>query len=1040
VKGLIAAAIDRSRTVLLLLLLILLAGAGAYRIIPREAAPEINIPIFFITVLYPGISPEDADRLLLPPMERELLGLQGVDEMRSWAGEGFAMIRLDFEPGYDNRRALADVREQVDLAQAELPAGAEPARVTEVDIALFPIVTITLSGPFAERTLVGMARELRDRIEALPGVLEVEIGGDREELMEIIADPMIFETYRLSLDALIQVVERNNQLVAAGILDSGVGRVAVKIPGTIENIQDVLNTPVAVDDTTVLTVSDLAEVRQTFKDPQSFARIDGQPAVSLEISKRGGANILDVVAQVREIIDAARSGWPETLQITYLQDQAEDIADLLGDLENNVITAVLLVTLVIIAALGLRASLLVALAIPGAFLGGILIIHLLGFTLNIVVLFALILVVGILVDGVIVVVELADRRLASGVERSAAFREAAQRMAWPIFAATLTTLAVFVPMLFWPGQVGEFIYFLPATVIVVMLMALSMALIFIPTLGAVVARRRPANPDEARRIKAAEEGRFEDLTAGTAVYLRLLRWLMEHPLLTLFGTIALMILAYLLYIFLGRGVEFFPHIEPEFAQVQVQARGDLSVWEADALVRQVEERLRDVPEVQTIYGRTIGAQQARLQGGLAEDVIGIVQLELIHWRQRAAASTVLEELRRRTADLPGLVLQFREQQRGPQTDKPIQLEISGPDAQQLPTVVRTIRRLMAELGGYIDVEDDLPLPGVELELRVDREQAARFGADVRSLGRAVQMVTDGVLLGTYRPDFTDEEVDIRLRFPTSSRHLQQLANLRVPTEAGLVPIANFTELVPVPATGLVKKRAGRRAFTVEADVAPGLLANDQIQRLRQALQTAAIDPGVTLLFRGQAEEQEEAGSFLLMAFAFSIFLMVVILVTQFNSFRQTALVLSAIVFSTAGVLLGLLLRGAPFSIVMSGIGVLALAGIVVNNNIVLIDTYNEFRSLGLPPDEAALRTGAQRLRPVVLTAITTILGLSPMVFGLTIDFIGRDFHIGAPSTDYWVQLATAIAGGLTFSTPLTLLFTPAMLVMFERKAEQRVAA
>jgi multidrug efflux pump len=1032
VKRFIAAAVSRSRTVLLLLFLIIATGAGTYLIIPKEAAPEIDIPIFFVTVLYPGIAAEDAERLLLPPLERELLGLNGLDEMRAWAGEGFAMVRLDFLPGFDSRQALADVREQVDQGAAELPAGAETPQVSEVDVALFPVLTVTLSGPFSERTLVAIARALRDRIETLPGVLEVEIGGDREELMEIIADPLIMETYQLSFDELIRVVERNNQLVAAGVLDSGVGRVAVKVPGTINDIEDVLNTPVAVSETAVLTVADLAEVRQTFKDPQSFARINGQPAVSLEIRKRGGANIIEVVAQIRALIEEVQRDWPQALEVTYLQDQAEDVADLLGDLENNVLAAVILVVLVILGALGLRASLLAAMAIPGSFLGGILAIYLLGFTLNIVVLFALILVVGLLVDGAIVVVELADRHIDSGLDRTEAFPRAAQRMAWPIIAATFTTLAVFFPMLFWPGQVGEFIRFLPATVIVTLLTSLTMALIFIPTLGTLIGPRRATKPEQASRIRAAEEGRFEDLRHSTGAYLRLLKVLVVHPGWTLLGAVALMVSAYLFYILIGRGVEFFPHVEPQFAQVQVQARGNLSIREADDLVRRVEARVRDVPEVQTVYARTIGAQQARLQGDLAEDVIGIIQVELIDWRLREPASAVLERMRRRTADLPGIALQFREQERGPGAGKPIVLEISGPEARNLLPVVRQIRTVMAQLGGFVDVDDDLPLPGVELELRVDREEAARYGADVTLLGRAVQMVTDGVLLGTYRPEFTDEEVDIRLRFPMGERHLQQLANLRVPTQAGLVPIANFVELVPVPATGLIKKRDGRRAFTISADAAAGLLVDDQVRRLREAMTAVEMDPQVFVAFRGQAEEQAEAGQFLVLAFIFSIFLMMMILVTQFNSFMKALLVLSAIVFSTAGVLLGLLVRGEAFSIVMSGIGVLALAGIVVNNNIVLIDTYDEFRSRDLSPAEAALRTGAQRLRPVVLTAVTTILGLMPMVLGWTINFFERDFYVGAPSTDYWIQLATAIAGGLAFSTPLTLLFTPAMLVWLDR--------
>ncbi len=1031
-KALIAWAVDRFRTVLLFLVLVLTLGASAYVMVPKEAAPEIDIPTFFISVPYPGVSPDDAERLMLRPLEREIQSVPGIDEMRSWAGEGFALVRVDFRPGWDNREALSDLREEVDQVRPELPAGAEEPRVTEVDLSLFPVLTVSLSGPVEERTLLRMARGLRDRIEAQPGVLEADIAGDRKDQMEILVDPLVLETYELSFDELTRAIERNNRLIAAGAVDTGAGRIPLRVPGTIDGVEDVLDTAVRVENDTVVRVRDVADVRQAYVDPEEFTRINGQPAVSLEVRKQSGANILEVVAAARQVVEEARADWPDSVEIVYLQDQARDVADLLGDLESNVITAVLIVTVVILALMGARAALLVGLAIPGAFLGGILVIYLMGFTLNIVVLFSLILVVGMLVDGAVVVVELADRYVAEGTPRREAFRAAAQRMAWPITTAIATTLAVFAPMLLWPGLVGEFIVYLPATVIVTLIASLAMALVFIPALGSVMGQYRPANPTQTRQVRAAESGRYDELHGVTAAYIRVLRFLVARPGWTLAGTAGFMVLAYALYAAFGRGVEFFPDVEPEHVQIQVQARGDLSVWEADTLVRQVEAMVRDVPDVEHVYARTIGTQLARLQGNYAEDVIGLVRLELTSWRVRAPATEIIENLREHTAHLPGILLRFRAQQRGPGEGRPIVIETSSDEVERIPPVVRKIRDAMDEIGGFVDVEDDLPLPGVELEVRFDREQAARFGVDVPLLGEGVQLLTRGVLLGTYRPDFTDEEVDIRLRLPLQQRHLQQLANLSLPSADGLIPLANFAELVPVPATGLIKRRDGRRAYTIEADAAPGRLVDDQVRALRAQLAEVEPDAAVEIRFRGEAEEQQEAGRFLMGAFALSLFLMLAMMVTQFNSFTQALLVLSAILFSTAGVLLALLVRGEPFGIVMSGIGVLALAGIVVNNNIVLIDNYNEQRGRDLDAREAALRAAAQRMRPVVLTAMTTILGLMPMVLAWTVDFPGRDFYIGAPATDFWVQLATVIAGGLFFATPLTLLFTPAMLVMTDR--------
>lgn len=1031
-NALIQAALDRSRTILLLLLLILTAGGVAYVTVPKEAAPDIDIPIFFVSVTYQGISAEDSERLLIRPMERELRPIEGLDELLAQAGEGFALLRLDFEPGHDNRQAMADVREKVDLLRSQLPAGAEEAQVLEVDLSMFPVLTTALSGPVPERTLVRIARDLRDQLESLPGVLEVNIGGDREDVLEVLVDLLVMETYQLPYQQLIGAIERNNRLVAAGAIDTGAGRVALKVPGVIESLNDVLALPVKVEDGIVVTFGDVATGRRTFKDPNSFARVNGQPAVVLEIRKRGGANILDTVAAATAVIEAARSDWPEALRVDHLQNSAEDVADLLGDLENNVVLAIVLVMLTIVATLGGRSSWLVGLAIPGAFLGGILAIALLGFTLNIVVLFALILVVGMLVDGAIVVVEQADRYLAEGLPRREAFGRAALRMSWPIIASTATTLTVFLPILFWPGMVGEFMFYLPATVIVTLLASLLMALIFIPVLGSLIGDETVSRPEQVARIQAAQRGDFAHIDGFTARYVRLLQSLLARPGQTLAVALMMVVAAYLSYLQFGRGVEFFPDVEPRFAQVQVQARGDLSIWEADALMRRVEARFLGDPELRTVYARTIGDQAQRLLANYPEDVIGVIQLEFIDWRLRPPAAVVLGRLREASADLPGVLLQFREQERGPGGGKPIAVQLSGPDAESLAAGVVRIRDHMQALGGFIDIEDDRSLPGIEVRARIDHREAARYGADISLLGDAVQMLTAGIRLGGYRPDDADEEVDIRVRLPFDERNLAQLSALRVPTAFGLVPVNNFVDFQPGARTGLIKRVDGQRALTLSADVAPGLLVDDQVRRLQAALSGDPLPQNVQLRWRGQAEDQAEAVSFLRLAFGLSIFLMFMILVTQFNSLYQAALVLSAIVFSTAGVLLGLLLRQEPFGIVMSGIGVIALAGVVVNNNIVLIDTYNVLRRSGIAPFDAALRTGAQRLRPVLLTTVTTILGLLPMVMMLTVDFFGRDLSIGAPSTQYWVQLATAISGGLLLATPLTLLFTPVMLVWGDR--------
>jgi multidrug efflux pump len=577
---LIDASFARSRTVLLILLLVLIGGFQVYRTIPKEADPDVQVPVVYVAVPHEGISPEDAERLLIRPMEEELRGLEGVKETRAYADQGSGSITLEFDAGVDIDEALQEVREKVDQAKSELPEGTEEPIVSEVNLALFPVLVVTLSGDLPERALLAHARELRRRIEALPSVLEVEIAGEREELLEVVIDPLLVQSYGFQLDDLLTLVSRNNRLVAAGALDTGEGRFAVKVPGVFETAGDVLNLPVKTAGDTVVRLRDVARVHRTFKDPEGFARIDGRPALALEVKKRIGTNIVDTVAAVRGVVEAERPQWPPTLAVDYIQDRSDNIASMLLDLQNNVLSAILLVMIVVVAALGLRLAGLVGLAVPSSFLAGILVLGLLGLTVNIVVLFALILSVGMLVDGAIVVTELADRKMAEGMHRREAYKLAAKRMAWPITASTVTTLAAFLPLLFWPGIVGEFMKYLPITLVATLTASLAMALIFVPNLGALVGKSEAADPRTMRLLSAAEQGGLDQLRGFAGFYVRLLRRVLTRPVTILIAAIALG--SYLAYGAFGRGVEFFPDVEPEVARLQVHARGDLSVHERDA--------------------------------------------------------------------------------------------------------------------------------------------------------------------------------------------------------------------------------------------------------------------------------------------------------------------------------------------------------------------------------------------------------------------------------------------------------------------------
>ncbi|MEQ8806325.1 MAG: efflux RND transporter permease subunit [Rhodospirillales bacterium] len=1035
-NALIDAALGHARTVILTMVLILAAGTVAYVGIPKEAEPDINIPIIYVSLTHEGISPEDAERLLIRPMEKEMRGIDGVKKMSASGYEGGANVTLEFEAGFNADQALTDVREKVDLAKPELPEDTDEPIVREVNFSLFPVVAVTLSGDVPERLLLKLARELRDKIEAVSAVLSAQIAGDREELLEILIDPIKLESYNLSPIDTVQLVEASNKLVAAGAQDTGQGRFSLKVPGLFETLSDIDTMPVAFKGDAVVTFGDVGEVRRGFKDPEGFARIHGEKAIVLEVVKRTGENIIDTIETVRRVVAQEQAGWPEQVRravtVDFIQDKSTQVRTMLLDLQNNVTAAVLLVMVVVVAALGLRSAGLVGLAIPGSFLTGILALSAMGLTVNIVVLFSLILAVGMLVDGAIVVTEYADRKMTEGAAPRLAYGLAAKRMAWPITASTATTLAAFLPLLFWPGVVGEFMKFLPITLVMTLSASLLMALIFVPTLGATLGRAGgAADAETAKRLAARsedEDGGGDDNLDGigglTGAYLKVLRAALTHPAKVLVGSVVLLIAVQVGYAKFGHGVEFFPDVEPELAQLQVRARGNLSTWEKDKLMREVEDRILDMREFKSIYTRTGKNQQSQE----AEDIIGTITLEFADWTTRRTADEILTEVEARTHGLAGIHVDRRKQEKGPPVGKPVNVELSSRLPELLPAAVQKVLEGFDAIGGLINIEDGRQLPGIDWEVQVDRAQAAKFGANVQLIGRMVQTVTTGIKVGEYRPDDSDDEIDIRVRYPAEFRTLEQLYAIKVNTDKGPVPIRNFVTITPKPKIGTLSRSDGKRVLAVKADVAPGVQAAEKQAALKAWIAQAGLDPNIGIDFKGEDEEQAKAEAFLSKAFSAALFIMAIILVTQFNSFYSAFLILSAVIMSTIGVFIGLMVTAQPFGIVMTGIGVIALAGIVVNNNIVLIDTFDRLAKSATDMKGAVMRTGAQRLRPVLLTSVTTVLGLMPMVLGMNIDFVNHEVTVGAPSTQWWRSLATAIVFGLAFATVLTLIVTPSALM------------
>lgn len=1013
--ALLDVAVKNARLTILALTFFLLAGAVSYVNIPKESEPDIQFPVIYVGVSLDGVSPEDAERLLIRPLESELSNIKGVDTITASAYQGGGNVVVEFDTSADLGRALDDVRTEVDQAKNEFPTGTDEPLVQEVNISEFPVLVVTLSGDVPERVLTRSAKELQDRIEDVEGVLEANLQGSRDEMVEVIIDPVKLSSYGLQLDQLVAGVGSNNQLVAAGTLEGDEGKYAVKVPALIETVEDIANLPIAVSGNAVVRARDLATIRSTFEDRSTIARLNGRPAIAIEVSKRAGANLISTVDGAKAAAEEFAQFLPEGVEITFTQDSSTDIRTMLNDLQNSVLTAVILVFIVILFFLGFRSSLLIGLAIPTSFLMGILFLSIAGYTVNIVVLFSLILAVGMLVDDAIIVTEYAERRMAEGIEAGPAFSEAARRMFGPVVVSTLTRIAAFSPLLFWPGIVGEFMRYMPITLIATLSASTIYALLFAPTIGSIVG-------------KAAVQKRVPD-----GAYMALIKRVVRAPVLTLLLVTGVM--GGIVYSFTQNnyGVEFFPNVEPEFGLLYVKAQGNLSLDEQNRIVRLAEDQVLSWPGIESVnvtVGRTDGGVQ--IGGGASEDTIGTIQYEFVDWRERKPAGEILTDLREAIAGIAGASIEVSVPDAGPPQGKPIQVRLSADDPTGLEDTARGVAAYLQTIPEVIDLSDGLPPLSVDWELEVNRTEAAKFGVSPNAIGTVVQLVTTGLKLSDYRPAGVDDAVDIRLRLPSERRTFATLDQLRVETAQGSVPIANFIDRQPAASLGTLTRIDQSRTLTVESNLVEGSQDSAFQAQVAEHLETMTFPENIRWEMVGSDQESDEAAAFLGQAFGVAIFLIFALLLGQFNRFRYVFLVLSAVVMSTIGVLLGLMIMEMPFSIVMTAVGTIALAGVVVNNNIVLIDTYAYLRSQGMDKHEAILETCRERVRPVMLTAVTAILGVLPIAFGVNLALLSQEVTIGAPSTQWWIALSSAIVFGLAFSTLLTLVVTPAALVIFTR--------
>jgi multidrug efflux pump len=1032
----------RPRAVLSAMLVLVVAGLLSYLSIPKESNPNITIPTFFVSTNVPGISPQDAERLLVKPIEVKLRGLEGLKQLTAYSTEGRGGLIVEFETDVNIEKASRDVRQKVDEAKPDLPEDATTPSVAEINLSLQPTILVAVSGGVPERTLEARAKDLQDAIQRIPSVLSADFQGKRDEVLEIIVNKQKLEAYGLGPADIYNIVSRNNLLVAAGSSDTDNGRFTVKVPGLVQSPADLLNLPVKTFEGTVVVLQDVADVRRTFLDRSEYALYNGLPAITISVVKRQGTNIIETNAEVKRVAEELLKTWPSAMHVDYALDQSNTIKDVLQSLQDGVLLAIVLVMVLVVASLGLRSGILVGISIPTSFLIGFFIISMMGYTLNIMIMFGLILSVGILVDGAIVLSEYADRKMAEGMLPKEAYIAAAKRMFWPIVSSMATTIAAFVPLLFAPGIAGKFMSYLPVTVIIVLSASLLTAMVFVPAVGFFIGKTDKETMEQFGHFADDEHADFRQMKGLTGLYLRFIERIIRRPILVGVAVLTLMGSIVATYAMNPTGVEFFVDTEPEQVNVYVRARGNLGTSQQLALTREVEARVVKVDGIKT-YATTAGKSS---NGGafgsqdVPADVIGTIQLELNPVGHRKPWKELNKDLDAVVAGMPGIYVEIRPLEGGPESGKDIRLQITSMNRDSAFAAARKIEEHMTNgMTGIIDIDDDLPLPGYEWTLTVDREKAGRFGADIASAGTLVQLATTGAKVGSYRPDDSKDEIDIRVRLPEDERSISAVSDIKLTTSAGLVPMSNFLNSDVEPLVNVLYRLDGVPSVFVKGNVAAGFFATDKIQELETWIGQQKWPSEVKFKFRGNDEDQEKFGNFLVKAMIASVFMIFMILIVQYNSFYHVLITLSTVIMSTVGVLLGMLVTGQYFSMIMTGTGVIALIGVVVSHSIVLIDTFHRLRDAGQNGIEAAIRTCSQRMRPVLLTSITAMLGLLPLVFELNVNLFTRHIAVGSVTSAWWVHLSTAMVFGLLLATILTLIMTPVLLAAPTVFHEARVA-
>ncbi len=1014
-------AIRNRTTVGVLTFLIIVGGIFSYATLPREAAPDVPIPILLISTPYEGVSPEDIESSVTMKIEKKLAGLKGVKEIRSSSIEGLSFIVIEFLPDVRVEDALQYVRDKVDQAKADLPIEAEEPAIAEINVGELPIIYVNISGTISPVRLKAMADELQDYIEVVPGVLTCEILGALEREIRLEIDPDRVAAYGLTIPELMRLIPSENVNVSAGGLETKGTKFNIRVPAEFVEPEEVDHLLLTVRNGKPIYLSDVATVSDTFKDRLTYSRLDGAASITLSIQKRVGANILDISQAVDRILDQARKIAPQGVTIETTMDRSADTKRMVADLENNVITGAILVLVVLAVFMGLRVSTIVAVALPLSMLMGLAIIQAMGYTLNMIVLFSLILAVGRLVDDAIVIVENIYRHMQLGYGPIEAARKGAAEVAWPVITSTLTTVAAFIPLLFWPGIIGNFMKYLPATVIITLSCSLFVALVINPTICAMI-------PQGKVPQRKATHWFFER-------YRAFLRGAMTHRFTTLMLAVLVLVASILLYVLRAPGVEFFPQTDPQRAIVDLRLPQGTSIQESDRLARLVEGRIeRHRPYMKHVVTNVgMAGQSSLLSMGTGGPHLANVTILFPEYEVRTHPSEdIIAEIRRELSDIAGAEVTVDKEKTGPPTGEAVTVRIIGPDFKTLQDLCQRAKKLMADVPGMVNMRSDLEATRPELAFKVDRSRAMLLGVNTAVVGNFLKTAVFGNKVGTYR-QFNDE-YDITVRLPVTQRtNIEDILRLRVPNDAGsAIPLSSLGEFSYKGGFGTINRVNQRRVVTVTAG-AEGRLGSDVLRDVQTRLAGLELPTGgYEIRYAGEKEEQDKAAVFLGRAFVIGCLMIVLILVAQFNTLLVPAIIMTTVALSLVGVLAGLIAFNMPFSVIMTGIAIICLAGVVVTNAIVLLDYTRLLQARGMDLIAASVEAGATRLRPVLLTAGTTIMGLIPMAFGVSFDFHTFTLATRSESSELWRNMAVAVIFGLTSATVLTLVVVPTLYVSLYR--------